>query len=80
MRKVLNEKHANELDKILKYKQLFKFVITVNCPQLVEDFHEDLEFRFSLGIENIARWILSVTRGQPITSIDKNILVWFLKF
>lgn len=44
---------------------------------MVADFHEDLEFRFSLGIENIARWILSVTRGQPITSIDRNILVYF---
>ena len=74
VRQILNEKHAVELDKIWRYKQPFKFVITVNCPQLVADFYEDLEFRFSLGIENIARWILSVTRGQPITSIDRNIL------
>ena len=75
VRQILNEHHAAELDKIWRYKQPFKFVITVNCPQMVADFHEDLEFRFSLGIENIARWILSVTRGQPITSIDRNILV-----
>lgn len=45
---------------------------------MVDDFHEDLEFRFSLGIESIARKILSITRGQPITAIDRNILVFFI--
>lgn len=69
-----------ELEKIWLYKHPFKFVIAVDCPKMVADFHEDLEFRFSLGIESIARKILSITRGQPITAIDRNFLVKFLKF
>uniref|UniRef100_A0A914I893 Dynamin-type G domain-containing protein n=1 Tax=Globodera rostochiensis TaxID=31243 RepID=A0A914I893_GLORO len=74
VKKILNERHAAQLDKIWQYKQPFKFAISINSPELMSDFHEDLEFRFSLGVENIARWILSITRGQPITSIDRNIL------
>ncbi|KAF7634030.1 Dynamin-type G domain-containing protein [Meloidogyne graminicola] len=74
IRQLVDETHAVELDKIWLYKQPFKFVISVNCPKMVDDFHEDLEFRFSLGIESIARKILSITRGQPITAIDRNIL------
>uniref|UniRef100_A0A1I8BN51 Dynamin-type G domain-containing protein n=1 Tax=Meloidogyne hapla TaxID=6305 RepID=A0A1I8BN51_MELHA len=74
IRQIVDESHALELDKIWVYKQPFKFVISVNCPKMVDDFHEDLEFRFSLGIESIARKILSITRGQPITAIDRNFL------
>jgi len=74
VREILGERYAPELDKLWHYKQPFKFTITVNCPKMVQDFHEDLEFRFSLGVENIARWVLSTTRGQPITSIDRNVL------
>ncbi|KAL3093220.1 hypothetical protein niasHT_022670 [Heterodera trifolii] len=74
VKKILNERHAEQLDKIWQYKQPFKFAIVVNCPELMSDFYEDLEFRFSLGVENVARWILSITRGQPITAIDRNVL------
>uniref|UniRef100_A0A914LZF1 Dynamin-type G domain-containing protein n=2 Tax=Meloidogyne incognita group TaxID=654580 RepID=A0A914LZF1_MELIC len=74
IRQIVDESHALELEKIWLYKLPFKFVISVNCPKMVADFHEDLEFRFSLGIESIARKILSITRGQPITAIDRNFL------
>nr|CAD2181222.1 unnamed protein product [Meloidogyne enterolobii] len=74
IRQIVDESHALELEKIWLYKQPFKFVISVDCPKMVADFHEDLEFRFSLGIESIARKILSITRGQPITAIDRNFL------
>lgn len=42
---------------------------------MVRDFHEDLEFRFSLGIESIARRVLAMTRGQPITTIGHDVIV-----
>uniref|UniRef100_A0A915P2G4 Dynamin-type G domain-containing protein n=1 Tax=Meloidogyne floridensis TaxID=298350 RepID=A0A915P2G4_9BILA len=74
IRQIVDESHALELEKIWLYKNPFKFVISVDCPKMVADFHEDLEFRFSLGIESIARKILSITRGQPITAIDRNFL------
>uniref|UniRef100_A0A914M3E6 Dynamin-type G domain-containing protein n=1 Tax=Meloidogyne incognita TaxID=6306 RepID=A0A914M3E6_MELIC len=74
IRKIVDESHALELEKIWLYKNPFKFVIAVDCPKMVADFHEDLEFRFSLGIESIVRKILSITRGQPITAIDRNFL------
>lgn len=76
-KELLGTNYFQELDKILSYKKPFKFNIIVDCSNMVEDFHEDLEFRFSLGVENIARWILSTTRGQPITAIDRNVLVIF---
>nr|CAD2186636.1 unnamed protein product [Meloidogyne enterolobii] len=74
IRQIVDESHALELEKIWLYKNPFKFVIAVDCPKMVADFHEDLEFRFSLGIESIVRKILSITRGQPITAIDRNFL------
>lgn len=44
---------------------------------MVRDFHEDLEFRFSLGIESIARRVLAMTRGEPITTIGQDVIVRF---
>jgi len=74
VKEILGEQYAAELDKFWRYNKPFKFEILVDCPSMVRDFHEDLEFRFSLGIESIARRILSITRGQPITAIGQDVM------
>lgn len=71
VKEILGGQFADKLQQAWGYKQPFKFTITINCPSLVEDFHEDLEFRFSLGIDALFRRFLSFTRGQPITSIGR---------
>jgi len=73
VKQMVGPKWATELDGMWRYKQPFKFTVTVNCPSMLRDFHEDLEFRFSLGIESIARRVLSLTRGQPITAIGGDV-------
>lgn len=73
----MGEEFKNEFERFIRLQQPFAFTINVDCPALVRDFHEDLEFRFSLGVESIARRVLSITRGQPITAIGKNVVVCF---
>lgn len=75
VKEICGEKYADELDKFWRYNKPFKFIITVDCLSMVRDFHEDLEFRFSLGIESIARRVLAITRGQPITTIGHDVIV-----
>lgn len=74
MKEILGDEYANELEKFWRYNKPFKFAITIDCRSMVEDFHEDLEFRFSLGVESIARRLLSISRGQPITAIDSDVV------
>lgn len=71
----MGDENANDLERFVRHQQPFTFAFNVDCPALVRDFHEDLEFRFSLGIESIARRVLSMTRGQPITAIGENVVV-----
>ncbi|KAI1702261.1 fzo-like conserved region domain-containing protein [Ditylenchus destructor] len=71
---IMGDKYDHEFDKFWRYNKPFKFAITVDCPSMVRDFHEDLEFRFSLGIESIARRVLSITRGQPVTAIGHDVV------
>lgn len=74
---IMGDEFTCEFERFVRHHQPFTFSINVDCPALVRDFHEDLEFRFSLGIESIARRVLSMTRGQPITAIGENVVVYF---
>ncbi|KAK0394225.1 hypothetical protein QR680_000633 [Steinernema hermaphroditum] len=67
---ILKEPYTHKLEEIWKYRAPFKFSINVNCPTLMEDFQEDLEFRFSLGPSAIIRRIIAYRSGQPITAIS----------
>ncbi|TMS32393.1 hypothetical protein L596_000238 [Steinernema carpocapsae] len=69
IQKILKEPYANKIGEVWRYRSPFKFTINVNCPLLVEDFQEDLEFRFSLGPSAIIRRIIAYQSGQPITAI-----------
>uniref|UniRef100_F1KVN3 Transmembrane GTPase fzo-1 n=1 Tax=Ascaris suum TaxID=6253 RepID=F1KVN3_ASCSU len=54
---------------IWRYRPPFRFSICVNCPSLVEDFQEDLEFRFSFGLTALVRRFIAYRSGQPVTAI-----------
>jgi mitofusin len=69
---IIGVEYAKNLETAWKYKHPFKFTITVNVPQLVNDFEEDLEFRFSLGLTSILRKFISIKTGRPITAVGKH--------
>uniref|UniRef100_A0A1I8AWQ4 Dynamin-type G domain-containing protein n=1 Tax=Steinernema glaseri TaxID=37863 RepID=A0A1I8AWQ4_9BILA len=70
IQEILRDPYTQKLEEIWKYRAPFKFSINVNCPTLMEDFQEDLEFRFSLGPSAIIRRIIAYRSGQPITAIS----------
>ena len=69
---IIGTEYSKDLEAAWRYKHPFKFVITINVPQLVEDFQEDLEFRFSLGITSIIRKLVAYRTGRPVTSIGRD--------
>lgn len=69
---IIGQDYASSLETAWKYKHPFKFTITVNVPQLVSDFSEDLEFRFSLGISSIFRRLMAFQTGRPITAVRRH--------
>ncbi|KAE9552069.1 hypothetical protein FO519_004726 [Halicephalobus sp. NKZ332] len=69
---IIGTEYTKELEVAWRYKHPFKFVVTINVPQLVEDFQEDLEFRFSLGITSIIRKLVAYKTGRPVTSIGRD--------
>lgn len=54
----------------------------------MEDFHEDLIFRFSLGLPSLIRRFIAFRSGQPVTAISNNyflqafvsLFYWFSTF
>jgi len=68
---ILPGPYPQRLEAVWKYRNPVQFRITVNCPALVEDFHEDLEFRFSFGITALMRRLIAFRAGQPITAIGE---------
>ncbi|CAB3411162.1 unnamed protein product [Caenorhabditis bovis] len=72
--KILAEPYQNKLEEVWRYRAPFKFSICVDVPALVSDFHEDLEFRFTFGLQSIIRRIIAYRSGQPITAINSNLL------
>ncbi|KAI6194199.1 Transmembrane GTPase fzo-1 [Aphelenchoides besseyi] len=69
---ILGDQYAPKLEQLWRYKQPFKFNIIVNCNRLLEDFHEDLEFHFSFGVDALVRRLIAFSRGRPVTSIGRN--------
>lgn len=72
--KILAEPYQNKLEEVWRYRAPFKFSICVDVPALVNDFHEDLEFRFTFGLHAIIRRIIAYRSGQPVTAINTNLL------
>ncbi|KAF8360398.1 fzo-1 [Pristionchus pacificus] len=71
---LLPDEYQPKLEEVWRYRAPFKFQICINVPQLVNDFHEDLEFRFTLGLSAIIRRIVAYRMGQPVTAIRGNLL------
>lgn len=72
---ILGSEHSPKLEQLWRYKQPFKFHIIIDCHRLLGDFCEDLEFHFSLGLDNILRRVIAFSRGRPITSLSRNNIV-----
>ncbi|KAI6242947.1 Transmembrane GTPase fzo-1 [Aphelenchoides fujianensis] len=72
IQEVLGDQYAPKLEQLWRYKQPFKFSIIVDCHRLLEDFHEDLEFHFSFGVDALIRRLIAFSRGRPVTSIGRN--------
>ncbi|CAI5441985.1 unnamed protein product [Caenorhabditis angaria] len=72
--KILAEPYQNKLEEVWRYRAPFKFSICVDVPALVNDFHEDLEFRFTFGLHAMIRRIIAYRSGQPVTAINANLL------
>uniref|UniRef100_A0A8R1DQM5 Dynamin-type G domain-containing protein n=1 Tax=Caenorhabditis japonica TaxID=281687 RepID=A0A8R1DQM5_CAEJA len=72
--KILSEPYQNKLEEVWRYRAPFKFSICVDVPALVNDFHEDLEFRFTFGLHAMIRRIIAYRSGQPVTAINANLL------
>uniref|UniRef100_A0A0R3RHI8 Dynamin-type G domain-containing protein n=1 Tax=Elaeophora elaphi TaxID=1147741 RepID=A0A0R3RHI8_9BILA len=77
--KILAEPFTKKLEQIWRYRPPFNFSICINCPSLMQDFREDLEFRFSFGITAIVRRINAYRLGKPITAIGSQPLFDVLK-
>ena len=69
---IIGSEYGHNLETAWRYIHPFKFNIVINVPQLVDDFHEDLEFRFSLGITSLIKRIVSYTSGRPMTSMGRD--------
>ncbi|CAJ0959622.1 unnamed protein product, partial [Mesorhabditis belari] len=74
VKKILAEAYQHKLEEVWRYRAPFKFSICVNAPSLTQDFHEDLDFRFSFGLSAIIRKVIAYRSGQPVTSIQGSLL------
>lgn len=67
---ILAEPYIRKFEEVWRYRVPFQFSVSVNCPLLMEDFAEDLEFRFSLGLTSLIRKIVAYRSGQPVTAVS----------
>ncbi|KAL3993906.1 Transmembrane GTPase fzo-1 [Acanthocheilonema viteae] len=72
---ILTEPYTRKLEQIWRYRPPFNFSICINCPSLMQDFREDLEFRFSFGITAIIRRINAYRLGKPVTAVGSQPLL-----
>ncbi|VDP06795.1 unnamed protein product [Soboliphyme baturini] len=54
---------SNKAISVLQYRQPFRFSFSLGCASLLQDFQEDLEFRFSLGMTQLIRWFLRIRKN-----------------
>ncbi|VDK27512.1 unnamed protein product [Gongylonema pulchrum] len=76
---ILAEPYSKSLEQVWRYRAPFNFSICINCPSLMDDFREDLEFRFSFGITALIRRINAYRLGKPITAVASQPLIDMLK-
>uniref|UniRef100_A0A914UXM9 Dynamin-type G domain-containing protein n=1 Tax=Plectus sambesii TaxID=2011161 RepID=A0A914UXM9_9BILA len=67
---LLPEDYAAKVATVLQYRPGFRFCIAVNCHTLVDDFVEDLEFRFSFGLTALVRRYVAYRSGRPVTTLS----------
>uniref|UniRef100_A0A915PN07 Dynamin-type G domain-containing protein n=1 Tax=Setaria digitata TaxID=48799 RepID=A0A915PN07_9BILA len=72
---ILAEPYTKKLEQVWRYRPPFNFSICINCPSLMEDFREDLEFRFSFGVTAIIRRINAYRLGKPVTAVGSQPLL-----
>lgn len=61
---LLPENYTNKVMGVMQYKEPFRFSFAIHCRSLLDDFHEDLEFRFSLGLTQLIRRFM-LLRSSP---------------
>jgi len=49
----------------------FEMTYHLDCAGLLSDFHEDIEFRFSLGLSSLARRLLGPQGSQRLAGYTK---------
>lgn len=52
---LLPQNYSNKVVGVLQFKEPFRFSFAIHCRSLLDDFREDLEFRFSLGLTQLIR-------------------------
>uniref|UniRef100_A0A0N5CEC2 Dynamin-type G domain-containing protein n=1 Tax=Strongyloides papillosus TaxID=174720 RepID=A0A0N5CEC2_STREA len=67
---IYQNEFSDKIDGAWKRVKRPRIGIFVDCTTLLVDFHEDLEFHFSLGIFNLARRFISMISGEPVTAIS----------
>ncbi|CAG9537587.1 unnamed protein product [Cercopithifilaria johnstoni] len=72
---ILPEPYTKKLEQIWRYRSPFSFSICINCPSLMQDFREDLEFRFSFGITAVIRRVNAYCLGKPVTAVGNQPLL-----
>uniref|UniRef100_A0AAF5DI05 Dynamin-type G domain-containing protein n=1 Tax=Strongyloides stercoralis TaxID=6248 RepID=A0AAF5DI05_STRER len=68
---IYQNEFSDKIDNAWKRVKRPRIGIFVDCTTLLVDFHEDLEFHFSLGIFNLARRIISLISGEPVTAVPR---------
>jgi len=52
---LLPENYTTKVVGVLQFREPFRFSFAIHCRSLLDDFREDLEFRFSLGLTQLVR-------------------------
>ncbi|CEF67014.1 Transmembrane GTPase fzo [Strongyloides ratti] len=68
---IYQNEFSDKIDSAWKRVKRPRIGIFVDCTTLLVDFHEDLEFHFSLGIFNLARRFISLISGEPVTAVPR---------
>jgi len=61
---IFPSEYSSKAAAALQYRDAFHLSINVHCNTLAQDFKEDLQFRFSLGLTNIIRRVAAFSRQR----------------
>lgn len=59
---------SNKSVGLLQYRDPFRFTFAIHCHSLLEDFREDLEFRFTFGLTSLIRRFMRLRSGGSCAS------------